>query len=158
MKAEFEPIEIFFDYDAHDIWRQLSIEKFAVRNEILLTFQTHPICSSIDPTPPPIDIIAKLCDTENMRELIAQYESLPIVMDWFSGKCEQPSFSVYTRNERQNELTHALDKLITQVNRLRDMGVEIYITQLIESMQGAIYYDLDSQTLDVNHKFILKCQ
>lgn len=158
MIPDFEPIEIYFDYDAHDIWRQLSIEKYKVRNDILLTFQVLTICSPIEPKIPPLHIVAKVCDTEKMRELIAQYESLPIQMDWVSGKCEQPSFSVYTCCESQNKMTNQLDKLINHINELRDMGLEIYIAQLIESMQGAIYYDLDSQTLDVNHKFILKCQ
>jgi hypothetical protein len=158
MRPDFEPIEIFFNYDAHDSWRELSIEKYKVRNDILLTFQAMTICSPIELKIPPLHIVANVCDTESMRELIAQYESLPIQMDWFTGKCEQPSFSVYTCSERQNKLTNELDKLINHINQLRDMGLEIYITQLIESMQGAIYFDLDSQTLDVNHKFILKCQ
>lgn len=155
MKPEFEPIEIFFDYDSHDQWRQLSIEKSNVRKDILSNLPSG-LC--LEQLPPPIDIIANLVNTQEMRETIAQYESIPIEMDWFTGKVEQPNFSIYTRNEKQNELTYTLDKLINQVNNLRAMGCEIYISHLIDALNGAIYYDLESHTIDVNHKFILKCQ
>jgi hypothetical protein len=37
------------------------------------------------------------------------------------------------------------------------MGMSIYVSSLIEAMDGALYYDIYEHMLDVNHKYILEC-
>ena len=153
----FNPIEIAFDYDGHAQWRQLYIEKLGVRNDILLLFRGHSKMFHNDQLPPTIDEVAILVNTPEMRELIAQFESIPIEMDFNSGESPTPTFEYYTTNQKQNDIVNCLDAIISEVTKSKKLGIDINVSNLIDAFHGAIYYDINEGIIDINHKFVLSC-
>jgi hypothetical protein len=143
MKKQFEPIEIFYDYFQDAKFREMEREKLILRCRILEGHDKRFTSSG---------------DVKDANpELIAQYEAIPIEMNFETGESIRPDYSISTKNQKQNDIVEALDKLIKAVNHCKEMGMSIYVSSLIEAMDGALYYDIYDHVLDVNHKYILSC-
>ena len=143
MIKPFEPIEIFYDYYQDSKFREMECEKLIARYWILEGHEKQYTSSG---------------DVKDANpELIAQYEAIPIEMNFETGESVRPDYAVYTENQKQNDMVEALDKLINAVNQCKEMGISIYVSSLIEAMDGALYYDIYDHVLDVNHKYILSC-
>jgi hypothetical protein len=143
MTKQFEPIEIFYDYFQDAKFREMEREKLILRCRILEGHEKRFTSSG---------------DVKDANpELIAQYEAIPIEMNFETGESIRPDYSISTENQKQNDIVEALDKLIKAVNHCKDMGMSIYVSSLIEAMDGALYYDIYEHMLDVNHKYILAC-
>jgi hypothetical protein len=143
MTKQFEPIEIFYDYFQDAKFREMEREKLILRCRILEGHDKRFTSSG---------------DVKDANpELIAQYEAIPIEMNFETGESIRPDYAIFTENQKQNDIVNALDKLIQAVNHCKEMGMSIYVSSLIEAMDGALYYDIYEHMLDVNHKYILEC-
>jgi hypothetical protein len=74
----------------------------------------------------------------------------------FSETLKESTRNIYTDTPEQNDLFETLQKLISAVNELKAQGFNVYAGSLIQATQGALTFDFLSNTLKVNHLFILE--
>jgi hypothetical protein len=74
----------------------------------------------------------------------------------FSETLKESTRNIYTDTPEQNDLFETLQKLIGAVNELKAQGFNVYAGSLIQATQGALTFDFLSNTLKVNHLFILE--